>query len=204
MSDWFRNSEWDETIAAAFEAKLARARDKAQYLRIQGSTLKDSHPEAAIALLERCVALGEEFHVAHALLDIAHAHYVRGDLEAALSSLECTMEQEARFPMSRTSAHYDYAMLVALHRDQGRYDRALAALEGQNAALFASMDFQAEGARAIILSERGEHAEARGAAERALAAEAVRTGWIPGFPEVGVVPNSDNAFSRDLRRILAS
>jgi tetratricopeptide (TPR) repeat protein len=201
--DWYRNRDWDDGTAAAFETKLARARDKAQYLRIQGSTLKDSHPRDAIGLLQRCADIGDEFHTAHAYLEMAHAHYVLGEGEAALQALERAIEQEQRQPIARTSAPYDYAMLVALARDEGRYARALTLLGVQGEAMFASMHFQADAARAIILDALGDAANAREAAARALQAESVRTGWIPGYPEVGVVPNTDSPLSREIRRILA-
>ncbi|MFM9848084.1 MAG: hypothetical protein ACKVP3_13095 [Hyphomicrobiaceae bacterium] len=42
--DWFRNTSWDADIEAAFFKKLSRARDKAQYLRIQASHLASSQP----------------------------------------------------------------------------------------------------------------------------------------------------------------
>ena len=46
--DWYRNSDWDAEIEAAFEARLARSRSqKAQYLRIQGSILKEARPQVA-------------------------------------------------------------------------------------------------------------------------------------------------------------
>jgi len=37
--EWFRNVSWDVSIARRFEEKLARARKKEQYLRIQACTL---------------------------------------------------------------------------------------------------------------------------------------------------------------------
>jgi hypothetical protein len=70
--------------------------------------------------------------------------------------------------------------------------------------MFASMDFQADAARAIILDALGDAASAREAASRALQAESVRAGWIPGHPDVGIVPNSDNPLSREIRRILGT
>jgi hypothetical protein len=36
--DWFRNTTWNDKIAAQFEAKLKRARQKGQYIRIQACT----------------------------------------------------------------------------------------------------------------------------------------------------------------------
>ena len=72
VSDWFRNTAWDDSIQAAFDAKLAQCRtQRAQYLRVQGSILKESHPGAALALLRRCIETGDEFQVAPAHLDSA-------------------------------------------------------------------------------------------------------------------------------------
>jgi hypothetical protein len=59
--DWFRNTAWDRQTSSLFFAKLARARDKAQYLRIQACTLARSHPEVALDLLAKYFALGEHF-----------------------------------------------------------------------------------------------------------------------------------------------
>lgn len=207
MSDehWYRNTEWGPDIEAGFNARLARSRSqKAQYLRIQGSFLTSTHPAVAINLLERCIAMNDEFHVANAHLNTAEAHVALGDIEGALRSLEAAMDQQARFPMSRTSAPFDYCMLVALHNRTERYDAALAILEDLGAGPFASTDFQAQSALALILWERGSRKRACEAAERALAAEAVETGWIPGFPDVGVVPSSDNPLSERVRQIARS
>jgi tetratricopeptide (TPR) repeat protein len=200
--DWYRHTDWDAEIEAAFEARLARTRtQKAQYLRIQGAMLKDSHPAVALRLLERCIAERDAAHVAHAHLNAAHAHYMLGDVDSALDSLEAAMEQQQREPMFRTSAAFDYAMLVALHCLPDRYDRAMGALEGADDAFFATMLFQARTAQAMIYAARGRKDEARQAAREALAAADIREGWIPGYPDVGVLPEGDSPVFDRLRAL---
>ena len=56
MGDWFRNTRWDDEIAATFEARLSRARQKAGYLTIQGYTLLAHAPFVAAGLLRRAIA----------------------------------------------------------------------------------------------------------------------------------------------------
>ena len=203
MTDWYRNASWDEDVAAAFDARLARSRSqKAQYLRIQGSMLKDTYPEAAVALLDRCIAEGDEFHIAHALLDKAHAFYRMGKLEAALDTLEEAIAQEERAPMFRTSAPFDFAFLVALHGCSERYDRALHLIEGRPRLLMV-MEFEREATLALILSERGEADIAAKAARRALAAEEAPSGGIAVAPEVGRVPRYDHPVRDRLKTIAA-
>ena len=64
MADWFRNKTWSEAIEAGFEAKLARARDKSQYLKIQGYELLTADPAVAARLLDRCARLDDQWRAA--------------------------------------------------------------------------------------------------------------------------------------------
>ena len=50
--DWFRNKTWGAAIEAQFNEKLRRARNKAQYLRIQAGYLVNTE------LLESAFAVG--------------------------------------------------------------------------------------------------------------------------------------------------
>ena len=202
--NWYRNTHWDAEIEAAFNAKLARSRSqKAQYLQIQGSILKDRDPPAAIRLLQRCIEEGDDFHIAHAWLDMAHAHYVLGEVDAALERLEAAVAQQEHYRLVRTTAAYDFAFLVALHERAERYDRALKLVGAEGEGFFAAMVFEAEVAKALIFASLGQEAEAQDAARKALEASATRVGWVPGHPDVGVVPEVEAPLFERLRAIAA-
>ena len=202
--NWYRNIEWTPQIEAEFNARLARSRSqKAQYLRIQGSVLTSRHPEAALQLLHRCIELKDEFTLAAAHQDAAHAYYRMGDIELALRSLEAAIDRQEVFPMAKTEAPYDYCMLVALHGREERYDRVLALVARIGSGPFPSTEFKAQAASAIILWGRGRQDEAKAAARLAMEAQSVEHGWIPGHPDVGVVPE-ENPLSSRLALIAAS
>ena len=201
--NWYRNTEWTPEIAAAFDAKLARSRtQKAQYLRIQGSILAEHHPRAARELFERCIALGDAWTLAAAQQDSAFASCRLGEFDVALETYEAAIEQQRSHPLAHTEAPYDYCLLVATQGRTERYERALALLGELRAGPFALTEWKKQAARAMILASLGRAEEAQSAAELALGAEAVDVGWIPGFPDVGVVPG-DNPLSERLRAIAA-
>src|SRR5690349_600570 len=72
--DWFRNTEWNEAIAMNFEAKLRRARRKEQYVRIQAGCLATKHPDVALGLIDRFLAMPDQFDQAQAYCDRARAY----------------------------------------------------------------------------------------------------------------------------------
>ncbi len=92
--DWFRNTSWDPEIENAFFKKLARARDKCQYLRIQASTLASRCPEVALRLLDKYFALGEHFDIAQAHVDRATAFLHLNQLDSAILAYEAALARE--------------------------------------------------------------------------------------------------------------
>ena len=168
--------------------------------------LIDRHPDVAIRLLERSIQIDAEyggFNSAFAKAELARAHIASGELEPMFRHLESAIEEEQRNPKSRTSAPYDFASLVALHRSEDRYRKALEVLDRAGEGPFALEAFQYHVSRALILWDLGHHQDARASAGQALAYEAVRIGPIPGFPEVGVVPRPNPLTERAVS-ILAS
>src|SRR4030095_9502291 len=114
--DWFRNTDWNAEIEAAFFEKLRRAREKKQYLRIQASTIAGRKPEVALRLLDEYFALGDHFDRGHANADRASAYLALGDGEHAITALEAALAREEQYPQLLTYAYLDLPFLIASHR----------------------------------------------------------------------------------------
>ncbi|MGG6463671.1 hypothetical protein [Solilutibacter silvestris] len=196
---WFRNTQWNEEIEAAFFAKLKRARDKSQYLRIQASTLAPFHPDVALQLLDQYFALGDHFDIAQAHVDRATAYLALGDLEAAILSYEQAVAREEVFPRLRTGASIDLPYLIALNGITDRFDQALAMLTGPTDSLmFPVALFKYHAARAMILRLSDRECAAK---EAQLALEAA-TRDHSGFSyhrKVGLVSDRHAAALKKLR-----
>lgn len=164
MGDWFRNTRWDDEIAATFEARLSRARQKAGYLTIQGYTLLAHAPFVAAGLLRRAIALDEAAETARAGLYLGTALAIAGDLNGAIAALEDAIDAEKRHPMFRTAAYLDQALLIALAQRSDLYDVALSRLEGEQALPFADQQLSARISQALIGNERGGDVAAMAAA----------------------------------------
>lgn len=202
MSDWYRNTSWDEESAAEFEEKLKRARpQKAQYLKIQGISLMEKHPKVAIELLERCAAMRDEIDTIPALTNIAMAWLQLGEIDHALESLLRTMREEEDFPHVASGARMNFCFLVALHQKEEHYGLAMDTLDQLPETKFGSAGYALNGARAGILAHRGEREDAKIHAGYALEASLDRQGLLTRHPRVGIVDQIDNPFTERLLAI---
>jgi tetratricopeptide (TPR) repeat protein len=169
--DWFRHTDWNAEIEAAFFEKLRRARDKKQYLRIQASALASRKPEVALRLLDEYFALGDHFDQAQAHADRASAYFALGESEKAIAALEAALAREEQYPRLLTYAYLDLPFSIALQRIETRYTQALELLERHRARLTFPVDhFRWHAAYALILSARAVASSAREHARLALAA----------------------------------
>ena len=159
MPDWFRNTEWNAEIAARFETRLARSRDKAQYLALQAHTLMATHPEVAAGLARRAIALEEEAQTARAALYLGTALMVAGKPDEAIDALKLALEAQARWPMFRTGAALDLALAIAVTSRRDEYDYALELLAPELAFQPDEREVTALLALALIESERGGRSE---------------------------------------------
>lgn len=179
MTDWFRNETWSDEIEAAFEAKLSRARDKGQYLKVQGYALLAANPAVAAHLLERCSDIGDHWK-AESLLYLGQARLRLGDVDGAIDALKAAIEQEKQVSWARTGARSDLALIIACYHLAERYDEVMPYLATANVDL-ATASAEDLAAEAIILADIGELDRAR-----VVASEALR--WLEGLTEGAADP----------------
>jgi tetratricopeptide (TPR) repeat protein len=189
MSDWFRNTSWDDSIERAFNAKLSRAkRNGPQYLRIQACTLARSHPEVALKLLDQYFQLPDQYERAQAYTDRATALLALGRVDEAISAYESALAREAALPNRRTRAYLDLPYLIARHGKRTLYDRALEILNAhQKELMFAVDHFLWNAVHALVAMDLQKPAIAKPYAERALQAAARKDSGMRYHPSTGLV-----------------
>jgi tetratricopeptide (TPR) repeat protein len=157
-------------------------------LRIQAGCLVESQSQAALSLLEKYFALGEDFDLAQAYLDQARAYMALGRTDDAIQSLEKALERERQFPNVKTAAWSEFAMLVATLNLGSRFPRAIQVLsENRPQPLFPVEKFKWHTAHSLILAAQGNAKAAKEHAVEALkAAQATHSGFRH-HPSVGLV-----------------
>jgi tetratricopeptide (TPR) repeat protein len=196
---WYRNSDWNAGIEASFFAKLARAKNKAQYVRIQASLLGEKHPAAALRLLDQYFDLGDHFDLAQAHVDRATALLSAGDVEGAVGAYEAALSTEARRPNVQTYAYLDLPLLIAMRKDALRFPRALELLErGASRLMFAADHFRWHAAKSLIANALSNSDEARKHAQIALAAASRTNSGFRYHPDVGLVGDKYAGLRREL------
>ena len=197
--DWFRNEDWNASIARGFEEKLGRARKKEQYLRIQACTLAATYPEVALQLLDRYFTMSDSFDHAQAYVDRATAFKALGRIEEAADAYEAALTRETEFPNLRTHAYLELPVLVATEGLRSRFDRALTILDEQADRLMFPVDhFLWHAARALIVASRGDRDAACPHAQTALKAAAKDHSGFRYHPGVGLVTEKHRGLLKDI------
>lgn len=161
-SDWYRNTEWNDQVESAFTAKLTRARNKSQYLRIQASMLAKSNPSQALKLLDEYFALGEDFDFAQAYVDRASAYINLDQIDIALESYRNALKREAKFPRLLTNAYLHYPFLIAKKEIKHLYEDALMVLDAHvDRPMFPIDVYQWNASKALIYSGLAKNQKAR-------------------------------------------
>jgi len=169
MTAWYRNTEWNDEIAADFEKRLARSRhQKAQNLSLQGHALIPRHPKVARDLLTRAVAFDDPHETPRALAFLALAHLAHGDIEGALASYETALERQAAQPNLIAVQPADYLFLIGVFRRAERLPAALPIADAMPDETLFGPDPQVHAAKALVYDMAGRGDEARAYAALAL------------------------------------
>lgn len=202
--DWFRNENWNPAIEGAFFAKLRRARDKSQYLRIQACTLARKEPLVALRLLNEYFTQANQFDRAQAFVDSALAYLTLGETEKAITSYESALAHEEQRPSVKTNAYLDLPFLIATQRLAARFEQALALLDTHKPRLTLPVDvFRWHAAYALIANQVGLPVVASEHAKVALGAASRDLSGFRYHPAVGLVGDRHDQFCHELSALLA-
>lgn len=200
--DWFRNTEWNEAIAMNFEAKLRRARRKEQYVRIQAGCLATKHPDVALGLIDRFLAMPDQFDQAQAYCDRARAYRSLNRLEDAVGAYEDALNRESTFPKVQTQAWIELPLMIAVEGMQRRYQRALSLLKQYKARIMFPIDgFKWHATCALILSAQGNSHEAAREVAQAVEFASREESGFRYQPHVGLVGSEYDGLRSMLKQV---
>lgn len=220
--DWYRSTEWNDTIAATFEVELARSRSsRREYLRIQGATLAhradtdEATREAGRTLLRRYMAECAEAGQSPALVNgggeaLATSLALSGRLHEAVDEYRHVLRRVAEGGSdSFTTGMTEVLLAEVLIRlgDDASLAEADVLLTGfepemRRTAFFRDRVVRCLTARARVASREGRAEDAADHARRALAVLAVEEAPLPRHPGVGV-PADDPERDAELHAFVA-
>lgn len=171
--EWFRNTDWNASIAEAFHAKLAKARSgRDQYLVIQAMTLIHTHPKVALELADFFLETGNQEAGVNMLRGLEARAEALGELKRGNEM--CATYREAfamweAIPSLGGLARFHYPMYVARLKISDDYDLALTKSHEAKDILGSPQGaFLKCAARALIYWEQGRADAARVNADMAV------------------------------------
>jgi tetratricopeptide (TPR) repeat protein len=211
-TDWFRRTTWSDADREDFNARLKRSRgegNKAQYLRIQAGHLADvGHHTAAIELLDRLFAeFPQRIELAQAHRQKAESLAKLGQIEAAVKEYRVALQTERDFPNVQTNAWLDFGWLVVERQLRDYYHEVSQVLDefrDEDGLKFPAIEYRYAAIQALLADYRGEKAQAREFAQRAVVEAAKDHSGLHYHPTVGLVGSERNAFANRLRTLAGS
>jgi len=206
--DWFRKRSWSEKDQSDFWQRLARAKthNRAQYIFIQGYTLKETGSQywtSATSLFDHVIEnYPDSINFVQALSAKADCLLSSGDIDGALQYYDRAVERMRIMPNIQTWAWLDLTWVVATRRLSHQYEKALDLLDefGRAQLLFPVVAFRIHGSRALIQSARGQSDLGAQAARSALSFADTDSSGLRYHPKIGVV----GARYEDIRAQLAA
>lgn len=209
---WYRRTTWTPEDQAAFFQRNSRSRgadSKAQYMRIQAETLRDTGEEplirAALDLLEHSFqdypgAMG----CARAYESAASCCELLGRTEDAINYFRKAIQREKEFPGIGTNACFGFAKIVVEQDRNDLFDEVVAAIDRFGHPVFPWHSYFGYGTKAVVAHARKNNDSARELARTALKAADVKDsglGW--GRGSLGIVNDTNTAFHRRLLAVAA-
>ena len=204
--DWFRKKTWGEADREDFFARLNKAKQKSQYLRIQSAELKQvGLYEPALELIDRLILDHPDS------IDIPIGYLIRagcissikGDDEA-IEAYELAVKTDREYSNIETKALLDFAFYIVEIQRKDLYQRALSLFDEfgyEKPLMFPIELYRHNGIRAIILNEFGNIDESKRLADAALEQAHQETSGFRYHPRLGLVPDEENWFRRNLEEI---
>lgn len=203
--DWYRNTEWDDSIESAYRTKLSRSRGmRPQYLQIQASQLAKKYPVVALGLIDEYFHTYEDFVVPSAYCTRAEACVSLGMIDEAVSAYKSALEWEKFHPNFITNARIDFPILIVEKKLEAEYDNALNVLTERfkpSDHSWPSMRYYWNGCCSLITYERGQNSKAREFAERALRAATETESPFRYHRSMGLVKDTADEFGQRLKLI---
>ena len=200
--DWFRNERWNSEIERQFFEKLRRARDKAQYLKLQAGCLAKREPKVALMLLQRFFEVKDDFWLADVCTIQAEAYLALDNISEAVASFKAAIQREREYPNHVTTAWYQFALLVAEKKLAPEYDEVLRLLEERRGDLiFPVLVFARSSGLALIHSERGDLEKARFHALQALDAARKGHSGLRYHAKIGLVGPEYRSVRKHVERL---
>lgn len=186
MTEWYRNSDWNEEIEDKFFDKLSRARSQRdQYIVLQAIHLASAHPKVALRLIDFYFETrNDDFHDDRAQRAVATAHLALGGYEEALDNYLAILGGDDTKRDIFVGSPIEFAYLAARYKSEKHYSAALEQLSKTSPPEEQQFDprFRYNAARALILKESGiDPAAAKREAQIALAIPEI---VISQYPDV--------------------
>jgi len=207
--DWYRLTKWNPEHEANFRARLKRSRTayhKAQYLRIQASTLLEAGlASAALSLLDEISEKSAEECEASVPLCRAQALWVLGDkprsFESYMEALDAQRRSPTRYRVALSFAEHFHDYEDGAHRCKliSLLDEELE--HGRGASMFPHLQYRYAVVSARLTEGLGQLEMAAAFARAALDASDRKHSGFANHPELGLVDSKNDLITFWLRKL---
>lgn len=202
--DWYRNTDWNEEIEAAYFDKLSRARSsRDQYLTIQASLLARTHPDVAMKLVDLYFNTKKtNFDVGLAFGVLVEVAKSKGQWDKVVETYKQLLELEKAKPSQTFGTDIELPYFVATHKIKHEYSNCLEVLKSINRDMIFPLErFKYYSALALISMGNGQRSAAKNAASCALQEADLQRSGLRYHQNLGLVGEDHRSTIRKLVQI---